>query len=80
MRKKRISHQESIGLKIQGVEADIELREAHLQEIEDTNYLFPNPELRARGTDTRQYEKELPILRQQLKSLEKYYKDKYGEG
>jgi len=78
-RKKRISHQESIRLKIRNLEEEIALRNDHFKYIKDTMHLWKNPEDRVVGEDTRRYKKDHPLLKAELRSLKIYYKDKFGE-
>jgi hypothetical protein len=77
-RKKRISHRESIAIRINKVEEELQIRYDHFKYIEETNWVFKNPKLRVEGEDTRRYKRDMPILEQELKSLKKYYHEKWG--
>lgn len=71
-RKKRISHEESIRIKISELEESIRIREEHFEWIEK-HRLYRS----AIGHDTIEYLRDMPLLRQQLKSLRTYYKEKF---
>lgn len=77
-RKKRISHKESIAIKINKVEEELQIRYDHFKYIEETNWIFKKPEERVKGSDTREYLRDTPILEQELKSLKQYYNEKWG--
>ena len=78
-RKKRISHKESIRLRIEEVKAEIDVRVEHFKYLEETNKFFPKNAHRIIGEDTRRYIKDHPVLCRELKSLEKYYNEKFKE-
>ena len=65
---------------IKSIKEKIGFEESQIQDRKDTMKYFKNPSSRIKGIDIIKYELEIPILKQQLKFLEKVYLDSYGEG